>query len=389
VEAENMAKYDITYSCGHSGTVNIIGPHRSRESRIAYLESGECFDCFKQHSTVVAHEQAQALELPALTGTEKQIAWSETLRLAKLNEIESAVERLDRDKCNFRQILVTVEHISNETSAKQWIEWRNDDPLYLLSKVYKAFLSAPTKEQRGTEREAQEKADAIQRAVLVEATIRPETSVCEQAVEITLSGKTISAFLPERRDDFKEIVRSLGYAWKNGCWQRTIDTFAGLPADRLVELGHTLLSRGYPVRVFDDVLRARIVSGAFEPEQTRWITKRVSGAYAGCFAIQWSRNEDCYAAARKIKSSKYDAPHVIVPAVQFAQVLDFAERYDFRLSTSAKDLARQAQEDKEKMLVVAKVPVPTREEIPPVGDVPPVLPVPELVIVADDLRDEA
>lgn len=383
-----MAKYDINYTCGHEGTVNIIGPHRSRESRIAYLERGECFDCFKRHSTEVAREQAQELELPTLVGSEKQVAWAETLRLTQINAIETTVERLDRTKSNYRQILVAVECISNETSAKQWIEWSYDDPSYIISKVLKSLLSAPTVEQKRAAIEAQAKADAVKRAALVEATIRPDVAVCEQPAEITMNSKTISVLLPERREDFREIVHELGYAWKNGCWQRTIGAFAGQPADRFVELGHVLLSHGFLVRVFDEDLRARIIAGTFEAEQTRWITKRVAGEYAGWFSVQWGRGEDCYAAARKIKNSRYSPPCVVVPMVQFAQVLDFAQRYDFRLSDGAKELAHQAQEDKEKMLVVTKAPVAKREKMPPAGDVPSVLPIPESVAVADDLRDE-
>jgi hypothetical protein len=385
-----MAKYDVTYTCGHTGTVNIIGPHRSRESRVAYLESGECFECYKQHSTEVAREQAQELELPTLVGTEKQVAWAETLRLAKLNEIEAYIERLDKTKPDYRQILIAVEHISNEISAKRWIEWRDDSPSYIISKVLKSLLTAPTEEQKRAAREAQEHADAIKRAALVEATIRPTVSVCEQAVEISMSGKTISALLPERREDFRETVHALGYGWKNGCWRRVIGTFAGLPTDRLVELGHVLLSHGFLVRIFDEELRSRIVSGVFEPEQTRWIAKRAAGAYAGWFVVQWARNsEDYYAAARKIHNSKYDAPHVVVPAVEFEQVLDFAQRYNFQLSDGATELARQAQEDREKMLVVTKAPAAKREKMSPLADdVPPVLLVPESVAVADELRDE-
>lgn len=382
-----MAKYEIHYSCGHNGTVNLIGPSRFRRNRIGRLEDGVCFECFKHASTTVAREQAQELELPTLLGTEKQIAWAETLRIQKLHELEDCVEKLEESP-NYRHILLAVEHISNETSAKQWIEWRDDEPKYLIAKVHKALLAVPTDEQKQAEREAQKQADAVKRAALVESTIRPETAVCEQPAEITCSGNTISVILPERLDDFREIVRSLDYAWKNGCWQRSIGKFAGALEDRFVELGHVLLAHGFLVRVFDEGLRARIVAGEFEPEQTRWITKLVKGDYAGWLMIQWGRNEDYYDAARKIKNSRYSRPCVVVPPVQFQQVLDFAQLYDFRLSDAAKEAVRLAQEDKENMLLVRKDAVVLPTKSLPVGTVPPVLAVPETVAVADDLRDE-
>lgn len=380
-------KYTIHYSCGHVGEVNLIGPSRLRQNRIDHLERGKCFECYKSQSTAVAREQAQELELPVLVGTEKQVAWAETLRLQKLHEIEDCVEKLE-DSPNYRLLLLVVEHISNETSAKQWIEWRYDTPKYLLAKVHKAMLAVPTDEQKQAELEAHKKADAVKRAALVEATLRPETAVCEQPAEITCSGTTISVILPERRDDFREIVRSLDYTWENGCWQRRIGKFAGALEDRFVELGHVLLAHGFLVRVFDEGLRARIVAGEFEPEQTRWITKMVKGDYAGWLMIQWGRNEDYYDAARKIKNSRYSRPCVVVPAAQFQQVLDFAQRYAFRLSDAAQEAVRLAQEDKENMLLVRKESVALPTKALPVDTVPPILAVPETVAVADDLRDE-
>lgn len=42
-----MAWYDVNYSCGHKGRLNLIGPGRDRESRIAWLEKeGLCPDCY-------------------------------------------------------------------------------------------------------------------------------------------------------------------------------------------------------------------------------------------------------------------------------------------------------------------------------------------------------
>jgi hypothetical protein len=380
-----MAKYTIPYICGHSGTVNLIGPHRSRESRLAYLERGECFDCYKQHSTEVSREQAKELELPALVGTEKQIAWAETLRIEKFMDIEAAVERL-KDKKEHRQILMAVGKISNETSAKRWIEWRYDQAEWIIADVLKAMKAAPTDEQKQQKIAEQQKAEAIQRVALVEATIRPKSAISEMAAEIHITNTIVSVAFSEKRDDFREIVKPMGYTWHEGQWQRIIGNFAGNVTDRAVELGHTLLSHGFLVRVFDEALREKIIAGTFESEQTRWITKRVNGAYAGWLAIQWSRNEDYYRAARKLKNSKYSSPHVVVPPAQFEQVLDFAQMYDFRLSQAAQEAIQQAKEDKAKMLVVTKEPLAKREKIV-VCDTPPVLLIPDDIDIADELKE--
>lgn len=73
-----MAKYNITHKCGHIEVVNLYGSNEERERRIAYLESQECPECRKR----AEQERAMSLasELPALEGSEKQIAWAMTIR---------------------------------------------------------------------------------------------------------------------------------------------------------------------------------------------------------------------------------------------------------------------------------------------------------------------
>lgn len=82
-----MAKYDVTYSCGHSATVELFGKNADRESKLKWMaEKGLCPECYKaflrQEDKEAAEEvlSESKLTLPALTGTEKQIAYAEELR---------------------------------------------------------------------------------------------------------------------------------------------------------------------------------------------------------------------------------------------------------------------------------------------------------------------
>ena len=44
-----MAKYNITYSCGHEGTVQLFGKSEERERKIKYYEEfGLCTECYKK-----------------------------------------------------------------------------------------------------------------------------------------------------------------------------------------------------------------------------------------------------------------------------------------------------------------------------------------------------
>lgn len=44
-----MAKYDVTYSCGHEGTVELFGKEKDRQRKIEWYEStGLCPECYKK-----------------------------------------------------------------------------------------------------------------------------------------------------------------------------------------------------------------------------------------------------------------------------------------------------------------------------------------------------
>jgi len=89
-----MAQYHVTHTCGHTHTHHLTGKHSAREWRIGRLEVEACPDCQR-----VAREQARAAEnaknaeaaksagLPTLTGSEKQVAWAETIRLSWVKEV--------------------------------------------------------------------------------------------------------------------------------------------------------------------------------------------------------------------------------------------------------------------------------------------------------------
>lgn len=85
-----MAQYDVNYSCGHSGTVSLVGKVTERERKIEWLkESGDCPDCYRAAQQKKAEEETKKMGLPPLTGTEKQIAWADKIRIEKIKMLES------------------------------------------------------------------------------------------------------------------------------------------------------------------------------------------------------------------------------------------------------------------------------------------------------------
>src|SRR5690606_8314346 len=108
---------------------------------------------------------------------------------------------------------------------------------------------------------------------------------------------------------------------------------------------------GFPVRIYDQQLRQRILDGDFEPEPKRVIRKLNTGEHAGWFGLSWPRSEDYYRAASRLPGARWDKPYVLAPPAQCEAVVGFAETYDFALSPGAKELVEAARAAKEAELV--------------------------------------
>jgi len=122
-----MAKYTINHICGHQVTVQLFGAYKDREKRIAYLETCECDECRKAKANAAAAAAKEERGLPDLTGSEKQVAWANTIR-------EGAFKALDCLKpfTANEQAREMVEswrtRMTAENSAKWCIDNRSDMP---------------------------------------------------------------------------------------------------------------------------------------------------------------------------------------------------------------------------------------------------------------------
>ena len=83
-----MAQYGITYRCGHEDTVQIYGTnvHGEREKKAAWYGTIDCPAC-RAAKARQGHDG-----LPALEGTDRQVAWADDIREEVLEEA-----RNDRD----------------------------------------------------------------------------------------------------------------------------------------------------------------------------------------------------------------------------------------------------------------------------------------------------
>lgn len=402
--------YFNCHECGE--TVEVYASTRKEADRLAdYRTRNEslCHDCWsKQRDAQRVEASQQAAEtaaltgLPVLQGTEKQVTWAETIRANKLQQIDALVAGFAEQDVGAEERAIVLEAmaaIRAVDSAHWWIENRTAD-FFSNSYDFSVWLVGGSRYLKLTQPEILARArqhfgglprpepveiapPEIVADVRAESTVRPPHTITETVAEITAHANRVTVVFPEKREDFRTLVKNLGYQWSGLTWERALNPTHGDPADRASEVGHRLLSAGFPVLAMDTNIRARMVSGAFEPECTRWVQQHSSGTE---FFIRWGRDEDFYQVARRLPRSAYVKPGVTVPSEFFDEVLDFAAAYGFRLSGKALDLVEQARANRDAALVAQPAPKPKRA--PARADTRiPALDIPAVTDIDPDLQD--
>lgn len=123
-----MAKYTITYRCGHTAEVQLYGKYEDREKKIAWYKTIDCPECR-------AKAQAAALEAKGyatLEGSEKQVSWANEIRAKKIADAEMLAAKVNKNKDLFDG---AINEMKNETSASWWIDRRNNTIMDILKEL--------------------------------------------------------------------------------------------------------------------------------------------------------------------------------------------------------------------------------------------------------------
>lgn len=124
-----MAKYQITHACGHTVTHNIVGTNvrGEREQRAEWLAARPCQDCHRKQQQERAAEANKGL--PALVGTEKQIAWAEQIRAKAASSLlpirEMIDARRDLEPTQANVIITVIDNALAQTDSRYWIDNRD------------------------------------------------------------------------------------------------------------------------------------------------------------------------------------------------------------------------------------------------------------------------
>jgi len=140
-----MAKHTITHTCGHEVVHNLTGKSSYRQWKKEQLEHEICAECWKAARAEVAAAKTADAGLVELGGTEKQIAWANTIRLEKLAEIDKTVAEIkavplsatEKGQRNMAKLDEVVAAIRGKESARWWIDARYDDGRRILSETVK------------------------------------------------------------------------------------------------------------------------------------------------------------------------------------------------------------------------------------------------------------
>ena len=385
-----MAKYQGTYKCGQEGVVNVGGPGKDREWKKELHFSRLCPECYakklaedREKENKAAAEASKKMELPELSGSPKQVAWANTLRLSWIKEHESLIGRVHESIEKGQKVVIkdyepeiTEEKLikamellkRKKTEARFWIESRNNYTAFFMNEADKLDIPEDVQEEINMEE--------------ARLTVQPDSPSKEGIVKIFASEKNISTIYV-KDEDFMKIVKELNYKW-NGAWERNLSELTGTAENRAAELGNKLLSSGFTVQFPSEASKNMAILGDFEPECYRWV--QYSKDLSKLFVKWWEKNDSLYYSSKKLPGAKWYRGSMLVSPEFYKEVLDFAETWGFKL-TKAAQRAIAAYQEKEKLFVKAEVSeAPETESVSGNDKLREQL---EKAGVIEDLKDEA
>lgn len=338
-------KYTVTYTCGHTGRVELFGKSKDRDWKLKNMESDLCPDCYRAQQEENNKKIAEELGLPDLIGSEKQIAWANTLRTKSLEEIQMWVNKnkkmLEKDPTNekiqgfVKNITDLYQGFAGIDQAKFWIDNRGWSIQEKINWFVKEREQKPVKE---TEKET-----------LPDDTVYPEENKTKAVTEIIVTvnryGNPIIAILSPKDPVIIAILKKSGFRWDEDRmqWILRLGATTGTSADRMADIGNALLSGGVGICIHDKEIRDNAVSGNFEARHHRWILNHDDKNVK----ILYERGaDDIYEAARKLPLNRYNGElhAVTVSAKSYSEIRDFANVFGFKISPNAEKILEAAQE---------------------------------------------
>ena len=143
-----MAKYQITYSCGHVAEKQLFGPEKQRRSYMVWAErEGVCPACGADSKAArIAATEAEC-GLPELKGSEKQIKWARDIRAAQaagvakyIADFAKRIAEGQQDEFDTR-VAIIWQRFAERDQARVWIDRRDLSAHALVEQLYKEAVA--------------------------------------------------------------------------------------------------------------------------------------------------------------------------------------------------------------------------------------------------------
>lgn len=348
-----MAKATATCTCcecGKSFTASRILATRAQANNWEawavsnIIECDECRAKAREEEKAVANANAKAaakeFELPELQGSEKQVSWANTIRIAYFKSYSKIIAKYaelvasKRQQCEeeFKLFSEVGDHLfSTKTAASFWIENR-DLTIRTIRLVVHEHEKEFTKYEEKTE--VQE--------VVADYAVKPEGSIADAVAEVKFSNSVLTVSFPSKNDALIKVCKEIGMKWnsKELVWERKLSEMTGT-TDRIIEIGHKLLKAGIPVAIADESIREKAVSGEYEDECLLWVMNGPDDK----LRISWN-DGDWYEKSKRISGAKWSSEkrNMMVPVSSFKEIRDFAECNNFKVTTLAKEKMDEYEE---------------------------------------------
>lgn len=311
-----MAKYNVTYKCGHEDRVELFGKMSARDWRLEQMAGELCPECQKKESERATAEFEEENGLPLLSGSEKQVAWARKLRYDFLSgaqelsknyekakfreeiytrneELQKRMREVQKEKAEeFPEFLnKTILYVSEQTTSTFFIDnrttlniketynfkldkmWYVDCYYNMVEKYAKEYDNFhdiyEVEARKEQEEEEQTKIEAEKSA---QVTMQPEQKGSNTIVTLKIQDDTVK-LCSEYDSGLVDCIHgfSLRMTWNKPCWEFKAEAFRGTAESVLMEIGNKLLENGYTVVFPCKELADMSLSGEFEKYRTNAI----------------------------------------------------------------------------------------------------------------------
>ena len=363
-----MSKCCVHYSCGHYGQVELFGRSIDKNYKVKKIEKSVCPECKALESDKINAEFEREWELPELTGTQKQVSWARPLRKQLLLAIVALHSKKIVDD---NMMSLSIQYFSKIVDAEWYIRNRKKDVMELIS----------TCEDEQPEPETfapdDDSADDIKNVLY------PECAQSEDIAYIFGDEKEVLVS-SVKNETIIESLKKNGMRWngKTRNWYIKLNETTGGLADMQARIGNALLNDGIPVKIDDDSVRSRAVSGDFPQLYRRWISIIPNTRYV---QIDWEQgNYSMLGFVMSLPNVKARGKGATVNSKYYDSIREFAELNDFKFTKMAMELLDDAEAHDKKKVTVS--PAKTKEIDYDMNNVSSVLYSSRSVI--DDLKDD-